>query len=261
MVSEFRAAEKPLLVKCSGKVLSEERMGEIASMHRNGRRIVLVHGGGAQIDESVRSELRQEPEFDRKTGLRLTDWKTMAIVADVIDWINRDVVSALSGMGIAAAGFNLEKSIFQGLALEGRIGRYGRITSTDALGVMQAVLEGRLAVVAPVGRDLEGGELNLNADDAAVELARELGLGEVVFLTKTKGILGAGGKEVREIRGKAGFDAFCASNPVGKGMVEKAYACRLALGYGIGVRISSGLVEDALAHSLDGNPFGTTVRA
>ncbi len=240
-------------------------MNELAELKRNRKHgagnIVLVHGGGVQIDERVRSELKREPEFDEKTGLRITDWETMRIVADVINGINRDLVGKISALGVDAEGFDLRSNVFLGKAEGGKIGRYGRITMTYAAGVMEAVLEGKLAVVAPIGKDNEGA-LNLNADDAAVAMAAALGLKEILLITNVDGIY-VEGKRLTKICGFCSphLDALMANGYVGKGMKEKVYACSLAVAQGISVKIADGKVENAIAHALDGNAHGTTVVA
>ena len=248
-----------LIVKASGKTLNPRIMGEIASIRLRGRNVVLVHGGGVQIDERVRSHLKCEPQFDSETGLRLTDEKTMRIVAEVLNRINLETVSTLSGMGISARGFSLDNGPFFGNAIGGRIGRYGRITHIESSGVMESVLEGKLAVIAPLGKDAHGA-LNLNADDAAVAIAASLGVKEIVMLTSVDGIY-VGGRKVEKICGFCSSSlAFLMENPaVGKGMKEKIYACALAAEQGISVRIASGMVENAIEFALNGNAHGTTV--
>lgn len=245
---------KEIVIKVSGKMIRDHIIDEIGKIKEKGINVILVHGGGVQIDKKVREILKKEPEFDENTGLRLTDEKTLEIVVSVLEEINRDIVRKMVEKGIPAEGFNIEKKVFEGKALGNKIGRYGRIVKVNTEEIKRALEKKVLPVVSPIGYD-EYGALNLNADDAAVMLAHALNLNEIIILSNIDAIK-IGNKEINKICRFCSQHLDALMSIVGKGMKEKIYACYLASKLGIDVKIVNGDRENTILNALSENGFG-----
>ena len=249
------------VVKCSGKALGSSVMECIAGLKASGKmkNLVLVHGGGAQITQEM-ERLGMKPVFSN--GYRITDARTMAVVEQVLNKINKDVVESLRRCGICAEQF--QRGVFHGKSMKrGMLGwlfskdRYGRITEVSCSGIANTLVEGKVAVLSPIGENKKGMSLNLNADDAAVSAAIALGATAVVLATDVDGIM-ANSAVVSEITAK-GLERLMKDGTVNGGMVAKARACIQAAKAGISVRIINGNKEGTMEKALDKNKCGTMV--
>lgn len=251
-----RVKEEGLLViKCSGKTLGHETLGEIAELKTRNRvrNLVIVHGGGKQITDAMK-RLGMEVKFHN--GYRATDDKAMEIVERELVKINNEVAGYLRAIELEVAQFGY--GVFCGKAMGAETGRYGRITQTHLLGVADALLEGKVAIVAPMGRDWGGGKLNLNADDAAVCMAVALGGSELILTTDVDGVKTREGNIIRRM-GVAEAEKCLADGSVSEGMVPKLRAGIYAAENGAVVKIANGNREGVITMATNGNEKGTTI--
>ncbi len=162
-------------------------LDDVASRIRKGDHVVLVHGGGPQIDAAlVERGIGQE----RVAGLRVTDAATLAVTESVLcGSVNKALVRALLRRGVRAAGVSgQDASLLVARPIgevEGRdLGFVGEITNVRP-SVIEALLAVRLTpVVAPLGLSLDGRTaLNINADTAAGAIAGALGADAYVVVT------------------------------------------------------------------------------
>ena len=166
-------------------------LDEIARLAREGTSIVLVHGGGPQIDAAL--ALHGIPE-ERIEGLRVTS----AAVRDVVEAVlcgsvNKDLVRSLQARGARAFGFSgQDAGIVRARRMTvagGDLGFVGEPIGVDPGPIRGILALGLLPVIAPLGLDPEAGvALNLNADTAAGAIAAALGADAYVVLTNVAGV-------------------------------------------------------------------------
>jgi acetylglutamate kinase len=166
-------------------------LDEIAELSRTGTAVVVVHGGGPQIDAALK--LQRIPE-ERIEGLRVTS----AAVRDVVEAVlcgsvNKDLVRGLLARGARAFGFSGQDA---GLLTArrmtvpgGDLGYVGEPLAVDAA-LLRGILDlGVVPVIAPLGLDpAENVALNLNADTAAGAIAAALEADAYVVLTNVAGV-------------------------------------------------------------------------
>src|SRR5581483_3723033 len=161
-------------------------LDECASRWKRAERIVVVHGGGPQIDAELRLRGVKEQRVD---GLRVTDAATLATVEAVLcGTVNKALVRALCERGVITAGvcgqdggmLNARRLSKGGVDL----GFVGEIVAIETR-LLEALLHaGFLPVVAPLALDAEhGGALNVNADSAAGAIAGALRADQYVNVT------------------------------------------------------------------------------
>jgi acetylglutamate kinase len=156
-----------------------------------GIRLVLVHGGGPEIN-TLLSRLGKEPKFI--DGLRYTDEETMeAVQMALCGTVNKGLAAQINRGGGKAIGLSgLDGGLFLADKLKGKhdYGLVGEIAQTDPSAVEMALDGGYIPVVSTVaqGRDADTA-YNINADTAAAELAAELGAEKLILLTDVAGIL------------------------------------------------------------------------
>lgn len=166
-------------------------LDEIAALARAGTEVVVVHGGGPQIDAALR--LRGIPE-ERIEGLRVTPAAARDVVEAVLcGTVNKDLVRSLQARGARAFGCSGEDAALltarRMTVAGGDLGYVGEPASVDA-GLLRGLLGlGLVPVVAPLGLDrAEHCALNLNADTAAGAIAAALAADAYVVLTNVSGV-------------------------------------------------------------------------
>lgn len=190
-----------VVIKYGGSTMAEEGVDEgilkdIAFLRAVGICPVVVHGGGKHISRRTK-EAGIEPNF--VMGLRVTDEKTMQVVEDVlINEVNAKLVAKLHELGCPAEALVakhphticVEKHT--GVDENGNPfdwGFVGNVRRINPRRIFEAILNGAVPVVAPIGRDQNGHAYNVNADIAASEIAGCLSAEKLVFLTNVPGLL------------------------------------------------------------------------
>jgi acetylglutamate kinase len=96
----------PLVVKIGGSTLGSEdtSLEDVASLHKDGRAVVVVHGGGATITQWM---ARSGAEARFHQGLRVTDEAALDVVVAVLaGLVNKNLVAALQRLGVPAIGLS-----------------------------------------------------------------------------------------------------------------------------------------------------------
>ncbi len=184
---------KTVVVKYGGNAmvngdLKHDVMSDIILLTAVGIKIVLVHGGGPEIN-GMMGALGIESRF--VDGLRYTDEKTAEVVQMVLAGkTNKDLVSLIGTLGGKALGLcGIDGGMIKARVLNEKLGLVGEITSVDPTPIINALDNGYIPVIATVGTDANGTTYNINADTAAAEIAAALGAENIVTLTDIRGLL------------------------------------------------------------------------
>ncbi|MHB8684300.1 MAG: acetylglutamate kinase [Dehalococcoidia bacterium] len=256
-------AQRPIVVKLGGSTLGahDTSIADIAAARRDGRQVVVVHGGGATISAWLgRSGI--EPRFVR--GLRVTDAATLDVVVAVLAGVvNKQLVAQLGALGARAIGLSgADSLILQARRYDEELGYVGRIQRVNSHPVEELLRLGYLPVIAPIAVESDDSAapqlLNTNADTAAGELAAALRAERLVFLTDVDGVLDAERRVLPRLSVERA-QALIADGIAAGGMVPKLEAAVRAAAAGCATRIVNGTRAGALADALSGSGGGTTV--
>ncbi len=170
-------------------------LDEVAALCARGDRIVLVHGGGPQIDAELDAKAIDEV---RVQGLRVTGRATRDIVEYVLcGTVNKALVRALASRGVRAVGISGEDGALLTARRAGSVNGVdlgyvgGDIIAVDATAPRALLDAGFVVVIAPLGLDADGGgALNCNADTAAGAIAGALAADAYVVITNVAGVRG-----------------------------------------------------------------------
>lgn len=185
---------KTVVIKYGGNAMVSDDlrhavMSDIVLLSLVGINVVVVHGGGPEINEML-TKINKESKF--VDGLRYTDQETMDIVQQVLcGKVNKNLVATLNRMGGKALGLcGLDGGLFQAVKKNSRYGLVGEIQQVNADPVRDVIDKGYIPVVSTVamGMDSET-SYNINADTAAAKLAVALGAEKLILLTDVRGIL------------------------------------------------------------------------
>jgi acetylglutamate kinase len=235
----------PVVLKFGGELLDEPGrlaavVAAIAGVIRGGVPLVIVHGGGKEIDAALRSAGIEKRQVD---GLRITDQPTLDVVVSVLaGTINTRFVAALNAAGVAAVGLTgadarcglsepapPHRTVDGGTVDLEQVGLPSPHADVRVLAVLAA--EGFVPVVACIGADANGRLYNVNADTFAGHLAARLHARRLIVAGTTAGVLDDTGATV-PVLDTAGIERLIAARTATAGMVAKLRACEEALANG-----------------------------
>lgn len=183
---------KVVVVKYGGNAMVDEElkqsvMGDIVLLSLVGVRVVLVHGGGPEINDMLQ-KIGKKSEF--VDGLRVTDKETMDVVQMILSGkVNKDLVKLIQTKGGNAIGLcGADGGMIKAKPLDPKYGYVGEITSVDPEPIIGVLDYNYIPVVSTIGIDDEGNSYNINADTAAAAIAAELQAECLITLTDIDGI-------------------------------------------------------------------------
>ena len=184
---------KIVVVKYGGNAMINEDlknavMGDIVLLNRIGMKVVLVHGGGPEITETLNA-VGKKTEF--VNGLRVTDAETAEIAMMVLAGkINKNLVNLINKFGAKALGLcGLDSQMIRAEKLDEKLGFVGKITHINEDPILDVLNMGYIPVIATVGYDDEGNVYNINADTAAARIAGKLRAEALISMTDIDGLL------------------------------------------------------------------------
>ncbi|MBE6769960.1 MAG: acetylglutamate kinase [Ruminococcaceae bacterium] len=168
--------------------LKKQVMEDIVLLWLIGVKVVLVHGGGPEITETM-ARLGKEAEF--VDGLRVTDKETVDIVQMVLAGkVNKTLVNLLESKGGKAMGISgMDGMLIEAKMKDERLGFVGKITKVNIAPVNDLLEKGYIPVISTIGCDKEGNVYNINGDTAAAFVAGALGAKRLIMMTDIAGIL------------------------------------------------------------------------
>ncbi|MGM9594008.1 MAG: acetylglutamate kinase [Candidatus Onthomonas sp.] len=185
---------KTIVVKYGGNAMISEDlrtavMSDIILLRLVGINVVVVHGGGPEINEMLK-KIGKESRF--VDGLRYTDGETVDIVQQVLcGRVNKNLVSTLNRMGGKAMGLcGMDASLFEAKVKDPKYGLVGEIVKVNPQVVQDCIDNGYIPVVSTVAQGMDAQtSYNINADTAAAKLATALKAEKLILLTDVRGLL------------------------------------------------------------------------
>jgi acetylglutamate kinase len=184
---------KIIVIKYGGNAmisdeLKQQVMEDISLLHAIGVHVVLVHGGGPEINAML-NRLGKKSEF--VDGLRVTDAETIEVVQMVLAGkVNKNLVHLLEQKGAKAIGLcGIDGHMIQATMKDPDLGYVGRITGVDVQVVRDVMAQGYIPVISTIGCDDQGHVYNINADTAASYIAGAMGAERLFMMTDIAGIL------------------------------------------------------------------------
>ncbi len=186
---------KIIVVKYGGNAmtndtLKEAVMSDIVLLSEVGIKVVLVHGGGPEINAMLK---RVGIESRFIGGLRYTDKDTIDIVKMVLTGkVNKELVSALQlhgGKALGLCGCDGEMILAEKLQGDVDLGYVGEIKKITTKPILDALNNGYVPIISTVGTSENGQTYNINADTAAARIASCLRAENLILMTDITGLL------------------------------------------------------------------------
>ena len=192
----------PYIKKYSGKIvvikyggnamineeLKQQVMEDIALLWLIGVKVVLIHGGGPEISETMK-KFGKKSEF--VNGLRVTDKETVDIVQMVLAGkVNKTLVNLLQMKGGHAVGLSgIDGGILEATMKDEALGYVGEVTKIRTRPITDLLEKNYIPVISTIASDRQGNTFNINGDTAAASIAGALGAERLFMMTDIAGIL------------------------------------------------------------------------
>lgn len=186
-------SNKIVVIKYGGNAMINENlknavMGDIALLSLIGVKVVLVHGGGPEINDTLAKIGKKSEWVD---GLRVTDKETVDVVQMVLAGkVNKSLVALLGRLGSKAVGLcGADGQLIKAKVKDERLGYVGEITEINPEPILDLLEKGYVPVISTTACDDEGNIYNINADTAAAKIAGTLKAECMISMTDIAGIL------------------------------------------------------------------------
>ena len=244
---------KVIVIKYGGNAMVSEElkqqvMQDLVLLWLIGVKVVLVHGGGPEITDTLKAVGKETQWVD---GLRVTDKETAEIVQMVLAGkINKSLVNLLETKGGKAMGISgIDGQMIKAEVKDERLGFVGKITDVNVEPINDLLENGYIPVVSTIGCDNQGNVYNINADTAAAYIAGKLNAERLITMTDIAGILKDKNDPSSLIAhiDTVGIRKLIEDGTISDGMIPKVQCCLDAIDMGVNrVIIMDGRVEHSL---------------
>jgi acetylglutamate kinase len=200
--AEVLTAALPYIKKYSGKCvvvkyggnaminpqLKQQVMEDIVLLWLIGVKVVLVHGGGPEISDTMK-KLGKQAQF--VNGLRVTDKETVDIVQMVLAGkVNKDLVNLLQMKGGHAVGLSgIDGGILEATVKDEALGYVGEVTRVRTQPIVDLLEKNYIPVISTIASDRQGNTYNINGDTAAAYIAGALEAERLIMMTDIAGVM------------------------------------------------------------------------
>lgn len=246
---------KTVVIKYGGNAMTNEVlknavMKDMVLLSIIGIKVVLVHGGGPEINTMLDRVGKETYFID---GLRYTDQDTAEIVGMVLAGkVNKSLVSLIHNNGGKAMGLcGVDGGMIEAKKKESKqdLGYVGDITHVDTTPITVALENGFIPVIATIGVDENGQIYNINADTAAAAIAGALKAVKLISMTDVRGILAELQDEDSLISRISVSDVpkLIETGVISGGMIPKIESCVYGLEMGVEEAI---IIDGRIEHSI-----------
>ncbi|KAK5580337.1 hypothetical protein RB653_000353 [Dictyostelium firmibasis] len=188
-----------VLVKIGGGVIESDISSLIGSLNflkKIGLFPIVVHGGGPQLNAEL-AAAGETAEYVE--GLRVTPPSVLAIAQRVFLRENLKIVEALESSGTKARP--VTQGVYQATPLDPKLyGFVGNVTKIHTDALASCITNDYVPVISSLAMTPEGQVLNINADVAALELAKSINPLKILFINTTAGMKDGDGKVMQHIK-------------------------------------------------------------
>jgi acetylglutamate kinase len=257
--------DKVIVIKIGGSTLgsNDTTFEDIATLQKQGKSLVIVHGGGKVITDWL---AKQGVPAKFINGERVTDKQTLDVaIAVLAGFVNKEIVASINNLGGRAFGISgADGGLIQSEIRNSELGYVGVVTKVNTAPLTALLQAGFIPVVATVCANAspKSGNshiLNVNADLVAGDIAKALKAGRLVFLTDVDGVHDSKGEVLPRLSPQEA-ESLISSGVAAGGMIPKIRACLTAVAGKASTCIIDGRQPHALLHDIDGKISGTVIQ-
>ena len=248
-----RFSKKICVVKYGGSAMVEDDLKnsfarDITLMKQVGINVIVVHGGGPQIDEELKKSNIKRNFVD---GIRVTNKETIKIVSETLDKIvNKEIVDLINKNGGNSLGVSTDRkdiiTVKKFQSNKTDYGYVGNVTDVNTNYLYDLMNSNYIPVIAPLGFDENDKIHNINADIAASKIASYLSAEKIIFLTDTPGVLSENKTLLSALNPKE-IKKYIDSGVISGGMLPKIQASIEAIKNGVK---TAHIIDGRIQHSV-----------
>ncbi len=258
---------KPLVIKIGGAILDHQEEGKPSALSQllsviaglKDHAVVLVHGGGCVVDEML---AQAGFTTEKKHGLRVTPQEQMPIISGALAGsVNKSIVAQATNQNIQAVGLSLtDGGMIQCNISPLELGMVGVPKAQNSKLLDNLINAKFLPVISSIGSINSGELVNVNADDAAVEICQLLN-GELLLLTDVNGVKDASGEYMESINSEQAKQLID-EGVISGGMTAKVNAALHAANQlRRSIAVASWQSPEKISQLLNGDNIGTRIEA
>lgn len=220
-----------LVVKYGGNAIEDTSIlpkfaQAIASVKAKGYNVIIVHGGGPQINHWLQQTQCKSHFVD---GLRYTDQHTLDIVEMTLcAHVNKAIVRAGLAAGLNCVGISGQDAHTLSANQQPQLGLVGNIEHTNNALIAHLLSGGYTPVIAPLGLSASQQALNINADYSAAHIAGAFKAQHFILMTNVSALLDKNGQRLAQVNSHD-IQALIADKTIYGGMLPKIDCAMTAL--------------------------------
>lgn len=193
-----------ILIKLGGSALIDQEImenvcREIAQIKNH--QFIIVHGGGPFINQNLK---QNGISWDFYQGNRITDDKMMSIIESTLSGqVNKMLVREFSKHRKNVIGLSgVDNGILRATTLDPKLDRVGKIEGINSVFIESLLKQNQLCIISPIALGFDYKSYNVNADWAAMEIAKALKVDRMIYLSDIDGILDDNGNILNQLNQK-----------------------------------------------------------
>ena len=226
---------KKFVLKIGGSVLQDERLiprlvSDVIFLKRLDIDVILVHGGARQLDRRMQA-LGLEPS--KLDGLRVTSLEVLELANEVFLDISYKIRDAVANRGYRGVIFDRDSGLVRSRQKNVELGYVGEPARVNSSLLEQLPAEA-VPIVTAITSGLEAGEpgYNVNADEVASAIAREIKAEKMILMTDEDGVKDSRGVLLPTLTQEQA-EAYINTGVIRGGMIPKVKACLEPLQHGV----------------------------
>ncbi|AHI56086.1 acetylglutamate kinase [Listeria ivanovii] len=226
--------ENTIVIKLGGVAsdnLTEVFFEQITKWQLDGKKIVIVHGGGHYVTKMMQA---MEIPVETKNGLRITTQAALEVTKMVlIGQVQPMITTAFQKRGIMVIGLNAgDTGLLEAMQVsDSELGFVGEITKVKTTLIEHLLGKNIVTVIAPLGMNKEYHWLNVNADTVACEVASALKAEALYLLTDVPGV--RNGSDILVEIASSDMEQLQTSGVIKGGMIPKLASAAFAVENGV----------------------------
>ena len=191
-----------IVIKCGGSILDNKNLfnnfiKDISVLNKLGLTPIVIHGGGKRISTKLKDAGIKSNFIN---GLRVTDEKSINIVEEVLNTLNKEITESLKKNECSSEGINNKnENILLVEQEDAELGFVGTPKEIKQSVIKRMVHEKIIPVIAPLGLNNINQVFNINADTAAGAIAKKLNARRLIIMSDVEGVLDKDKKLIPEI--------------------------------------------------------------
>ncbi|HZK95186.1 MAG TPA: acetylglutamate kinase [Prolixibacteraceae bacterium] len=272
------AIKQLILFKYGGNAMTDQKLktqvlSNICTLKDKGNHIVIVHGGGPFIKQTLQVAQINSEFIDglRKTTPEAMEYVEMALKGKV----NGSLVSIINAMGYKAVGLSgkdgqtvIAKKHMHRFEKDGKvelvdIGQVGDVEEVDTSLISLLLVNDYIPVITCLASDKFGNDYNINGDMFAGHIAGALNADQYTILTDVDGLLldkDNPDSIIHELK-VTDINLLKEIKCIQGGMIPKIESCEIALKNGAKLaRIINGTIPEQITSLFENRKVGTTIK-